>query len=385
MKMDFITNTSLSELRGEWPAPCVSLYLPTHRQHPENQQDPIRFRNLLKELEQTLGEKFSDGEISELLRQFEALGRDHEFWNHALEGLAIFGAPGLFRVFGLPRPVQERVVVADRLHTKPLRRFLQSTDRYQVLGLNLHEIKLYEGNRDAMDVLDLQTEVPGTITEALGEELTERHQTVAAYGGSGGESSAMHHGHGGRKDEADTDENRFFRAIDRAILEHHSRPSGLPLMLAALPEHHAAFRKLSRNPLLMDEGLKTYPGKLSLSELRDRAWQVFEPQYRARLAKLAGDFAVAKSQKQGLDDLAEVAAAAAAGKVGTLLIEADRQIPGRLHPGSGNPHFAPPGSSTEDDLLDDLGELVLKMGGQVVVMPAGQMPTETGAAATCRY
>ena len=28
--------------------PCLSLYQPTHRHHPDNQQDPIRFRNLLK-------------------------------------------------------------------------------------------------------------------------------------------------------------------------------------------------------------------------------------------------------------------------------------------------------------------------------------------------
>jgi hypothetical protein len=383
--MDFITNTSLSELRGDWSAPCLSLYQPTHRQHPENQQGPIRFRNLLKQLAPTLAEKYPAAERTAFLQPLEALGRDHEFWNHTLEGLAVFGAPGLFRVFGLPRPVQELVVVADSFHTKPLRRFLQSTDRYQILGLNLHEIKFYEGNRNVLAELDLQTGVPRTITEALGEELTEPHQTVASHGGTGGESTSMRHGHGGRKDEADTDEDRFFRAIDRAILEHHSHPSGLPLMLAALPEHHAAFRKLSHNPFLMDEGLKVFPGNLSLSELRDRAWQVFEPQYQARLAKLADDFAVAKSQNLGLDDLTQVAEAAVAGKVGTLLIEADRQIPGRLHPGSGNLHFAAPGSPPEDDLLDELGELVLKLGGQVVVMPASLMPTEAGAAATCRY
>ena len=46
----------------------------------------------------------------------------------------------------------------------------------------------------------------------------------------------MHHGHGGKKDEADIDAERFFRAIDRAVLEHHSRPSGPPLMLAALSD-----------------------------------------------------------------------------------------------------------------------------------------------------
>jgi hypothetical protein len=38
-----------------------------------------------------------------------------------------------------------------------------------------------------------------------------------------------------------------------------------------------------------------------------------------------------------------------------------------------------------DDLLDDLGELVAKTGGQVLVIPAEQMPGRTGLAATYRY
>jgi len=35
--------------------------------------------------------------------------------------------------------------------------------------------------------------------------------------------------------------------------------------------------------------------------------------------------------------------------------------------------------------MDDLGELVLKTGGRVVVVPADRMPTKTGAAATFRF
>ena len=38
-----------------------------------------------------------------------------------------------------------------------------------------------------------------------------------------------------------------------------------------------------------------------------------------------------------------------------------------------------------DDLLDDLGELVLKMGGQVVVVPTERMPTQTGIAAIFHF
>ncbi len=384
MKMKLLSDDLLKQLAGDHSGPCLSLYQPTHRHHPENQQDPIRFRDLMKIIERTLDENYPPVSNRALLEPFAALASDHEFWNHTMEGLAVFGAPGLFEVFGLQRAVPELTVVADTFHTKPLRRFLQSSDRYQVLGLTLREIKLFEGNRDVLDEIELAPGVPRTITDALGEELTEPHQTVASYGGTS-EGSSMRHSHGGKKDEMDIDRERFFRAVDRAVLEHHSRPSGLPLMLAALPEHHGIFQQLSQNPFLMAEGLKINPEALPINELRERAWQIAEPQYQARLAALADEFAVAKSKGLGLEELGEVGEAAVAGRVGTLLIEADRQIAGHIHTGSGDVHLTESEHSLGDDLLDDLGEEVVKKGGRVVVVPSGRMPTKTGAAAISRF
>jgi hypothetical protein len=275
--------------------------------------------------------------------------------------------------------------VADSFHTKPLRRFLQSVDRYQVLGLSLRRIQLFEGNRDALDEIDPAPGVPRTMTEALGDELTDPHSTVTSYGGVGMDSMAMHHGHGGKKDQADNDAERFFRAIDHSVLERHSRPSGLPLILAALPEHHHLFRQVSHNPFLMADGLTINPDTLPIDELRERAWHVVEPQYLAQMATLADEFAVAKSKGLGSDDLAEVAREAATGRVATLLIEADRQIAGRLDAATGRVELAGLGDPHIDDLLDDLGELVVKMGGRVLVIPSERMPGRTGLAASYRY
>jgi hypothetical protein len=73
-----LNNNYAAELLDNCNPPCLSLYQPTHRRHPDNQQDPIRFGNLVKQLEESL---------------------------------------------------------------------LQSADRYQVLGLNRHEIKLFADSR----------------------------------------------------------------------------------------------------------------------------------------------------------------------------------------------------------------------------------------------
>ncbi len=382
---NLLTTESLAGLVSVHQPPCLSLYQPTHRRHPENQQDPIRFRNLVKELEASLRQKYPAVEARSVLEPFEALAQDHDFWNHTLDGLAVLGGPTLFRVFRLQRAVGEFAVVADSFHTTPLRRLLQTVDRYQILGISLQKIRLFEGNRDALDEIDPAPGVPPTIGAALGDELTESHMTVASYGGVGQGSAPMHHGDGGRQDAVQGDAERFFRAVDRAVLEHHSRPSGLPLILAALPEHHHLFRDVSHNPFLIAEGLTVNPDTLPIEDLRKRAWQVVEPEYQVKLATLAEEFAAAKSKGLGSDDLAQVAEAAAAGRVATLLIESDRRIGGRLDGPTGRVQVADLGDPHVDDLLDDLGELVERLGGRVWVTPAERMPAHTGLAAIYRY
>jgi stalled ribosome rescue protein Dom34 len=135
----------------------------------------------------------------------------------------------------------------------------------------------------------------------------------------------------------------------------------------------------------MAEGIDINPDALPVDALRDRAWRVVEPQYHARLTGLVEEFGGAKSKGLGADELAQVAEAALAGRVATLLIEADRQVPGRIDDATGRITFDDLARPEVDDLLDDLGELVLKMGGQVVVVPAERMPTRTGIAAIYRF
>jgi hypothetical protein len=373
------------ELPKSGEAPCLSLYQPTHRHYPDNQQDPIRFRNLVKTLEQSLRQKYPAREVRSLLQPFNDLASDRDFWNHTQDGLAVLCASDQFRIYKLQRTVPDLAIVADSFHIKPLLRIVQSADRYQILGLSRGAIKLFEGNRDALDEIDPAPGVPRTIAEALGSELTEPHQTVRSFSGAGGSNVAMRHGHGGKSDEAAVDLGRFFRAVDVAILAHHSRPSRLPLLLAALPEYHGVFRKISRNPFLLSEGLKIEPDSVVIEELRELAWRVIGPGYQNRLTRLVEEFEQSKPKGLIGDHLGQIAFDAVSGRVMTLLVEADRQIPGHLDSLNGQIEFADIDHPEVDDLIDDLAELVLNKGGKVVVVPAERMPTATGAAAIYRY
>lgn len=156
-------------------------------------------------------------------------------------------------------------------------------------------------------------------------------------------------------------------------------------MLAALPEYHAPFRALTHNTQLIDAGIEVNPDALSVDELRQRAWQVMEPVYLARLDALIERFGAAHAAERGDDRLAQVAQAALEGRVRTLLVEAQRQIPGHLDAASGAPRAGEMAHPEVDDMLDDLAEQVLRTHGDVVVVPAERMPSSTGMAAIYRY
>ncbi|HEY5953548.1 MAG TPA: hypothetical protein VIT18_04235 [Terrimicrobiaceae bacterium] len=361
MKIDLLTHDFPTILRAASGPPRLSLYQPTRRQLPDHQDDQLRFQKLVKELELSLQQTYSEKEIRVLLEPFDALVNDQEFWDHTLDGLAAFAAPGFFHVFGLQRAVPELAVVAETFHTKPLWRFLQSAGRYQVLALSPERIRLLEGNRYALDEIALARGVPRTISEALGEEVREHTQV------------------------ADFLWERFFRIIDRAMLERHSEASELPLLLAALPEHQQLFHRISTNPFLAADGIAIDPDGATAEELRARAWKTIEPRYHARLEALGAEFREARTKDLGSDELAQVAKAATKGGIAALLVEADRQIPGRLDRTTGEITLDDLGDPQVDDLLDDLGDVVAERDGLVLVVPAQMMPTTTGLAAIYRH
>jgi peptide subunit release factor 1 (eRF1) len=385
-QIETLTNELLKELLLEKHEHCISLYIPTHRKHPENQQDVIRFKNLLKELKESLQKKYSEVEVKQLLQPFNLLAQDIPFWNTTKDGLAIFSTGGTLKVIRLHIPVNELVIVAGRYHTKPLRHSLQSLDRFQILSLNLDRIQLFEGNRFAVAEIELNAEIPVTLAEALGEDLSEKRSTVASYGGTGGQSSTMHHGDGGRKDQIDNDTEKFFRIISIAIDEHYSKSSGLPLILAALPEHHNLFHRVNKNPSVQKDGILLDTKSIANTKLAEMAWETMQPIYLMKLNQVKEKFLQEKENSKGSDSLEEVARAVANGRVETLLLEQNRIISGKIidaHSGSieigdlNNPEIG--------DLLDGIAELAAEKGAEVIVIPTENMPTLAGLAAIFRY
>ncbi len=363
--------------------PKVTLYVPTRRDVNHTEEDKIRFGNLLRTIEKKL-EKITDKDTKHLIASnLRNLKDDRSLWNQRLQGFCIFANVKQTVVYILQNPIREMAIVGQRFHQKPLIKDLQGLDEYQVLELDGQSYSLYEGNRTGFREIPLGEDEPKTIQDFLGDEFTESYLSQGSYGGAS--SRAMFHGHKSRKDEVDKDIERYLRLVDQHVMKHVSSVSKKPLILFALPEYHTHFRKHSRNPYLIDDGIKQSPRDLTLEELNKLAWNIIEPRYEARITKLKETYHQAMQKGRADNKIHTIAKAAVTGRVDTVLIEAYREIPGRIDTDSGR--FIAHNNALEqfEDALDDLTDIIINNGGKVHVIPEDKMPTDTGIAAIFRY
>ena len=361
----------LKPLLGGPPA-AVPVALPADfRAFPDSQQNPVRYRNLLKELKAALEQKHRRLRCGRSW-PFRAAAEDTEFWAHPQDGIAVFGAPGFFHVEKVQRPVPEIVVVNDHLYIKPLVRVFQSEDTYQILALDREEVKLYQGNRYVLDEIVMAPSVPRTIEEALG------------HGHAAGRRAERHAGPGPRRPRGRVRFTATARRPTRcgstssassASSTAQYRSAFQAFGAAADPRRAArispAFRDISHNPYLLDEGIHQNIRRLMRrEELREEAWRLMEPRYHARLQQLLdmlsrGASARARHRRSHACGRSSrpTAAWARCSSKRTGASRAHR----RPHAAAGGPRRARRG-----DILDDLAERVLKTGGQVIVGAARQ-------------
>jgi len=392
--------------------PCLSLYQPTHRNVPGNTVDLPAFTHLVEALELGLAATHGGREIERLLRPFRLLAADRTMWEHTRDGLAVLAAAGRARVFLLQRDVLPLAMVATRFHTMPLIRAATALDRCDVLALTSRTARVHAGRiwhdprGSAAERLDPVPLVPGPGREpvlelrrddAVTAETLEPHRVKHGTGPAGRASTAfVHGGFGSKHDDVDRDTGIFLRHVDRVVHEQVSRPSGLPLVLVCQGRLAATFRGLSANPLLVDEHVDLDPHLVAADALAAAVVPVFARVREARIAREVRGFEQARDHDRGSGDLADVARAAVAGQVATLLVEADRFESGRLDRGTGAVEFdgGVPGdlSRTGDrpaaggeDIVGAVAETVLATGGTVVTLARIAMPTESGVAAIYRY
>jgi hypothetical protein len=386
--MDVLSRDELRNLIEQPAGPCVSLFLPIERAEPTRQQNPIRLENLLHQAEERLVARgLHAAAAHDMLAPAYQLIEDRSFWAHQADGLVVFAAAELFRVYRLPLALEELVVVDAHIHITPLLRLLSGDGQFYVLTLGLGGVRLFQGTQYGLSPVTLHG-VPASLQDALKyDEFAKQPQFHPGVPGSGGERGAIFHGQGARDDRVAKEETlHYFQQVERGVA-HALRDEHAPLLLASLAYLLPIYRAANTYAQLVEDAIAVNPDDLSLEELHARAWALVAPHFERARAAAVERYHMLRGTKVALATsyVRAIIPAAYDGRVDTLFLASGQRQWGIFDPSSGELAVHADAGSRDAELLNLAALQTMGHGGVVYAVAPEQIPDAAPLAAILRY
>jgi len=352
----------------------------------ETQEDPIRLKNLLRRAEEQLVESgLRAPQAKKLLEPAQALVSDTMFWSHQEEGLAAFLSGEQCTVYRLPSSFEEKVVVGDRFHLKPLLPLVSGDGKFYVLALSQNQVRLLRGTRFSVSEMDLEG-IPANLAEALKYDNPEKQLQfhTKTSGTRGGRRAAIFHGQGEGTDDAKDNILRYFRQVSTGLKEYLNGEHS-PLVIAGVGYLLPIFREANSYQYLLEGGIEGNPDKLTPEDLHHKAWSLVEPHYRKAEEKAIDRYQEAAGKGRTCEEIPGIVTAAHGGKVETLFVALDHPVWGTFDAGEETVSVHEKAEPGDEDLLDRAALETLARGGAVYALPAERVPGETPISALFRY
>jgi len=216
----------LEILQGQAQYPSITITLPTHRTFPEKEKDPVRVKNLIREVEDRLLQEYEARDIQDIMQKLWDLADsiDH---NHNLEGMMIIANREVAKVYKLPTRLEEKVTVAEDFLVRDLLLAQSRVQSYWVLTLAENPTRLFHADNDQLQ------EVQDYGFPFVNEDPGTRMTLDTRYG---------------TKPDSERDEHLriFFRNID-AGLKQALDLEDLPVVLLGVDKNLGFFKEVAQN------------------------------------------------------------------------------------------------------------------------------------------
>lgn len=387
--MDIFSKDDLKILVNAQTVGCISIsiYMPTVKPgRVEVQQNPSRFKNLLRDAEERLVKMGLRGpEAERYLKPARSLLDDNAFWVDMSDGLAVFLSKDFFRRYRLPVQFPERVTAAERFQVKPLLPMLSVDGRFYVMAVSPKAIRLLQGTQFGFDELDIAGKVPRSLAEALRFEEGNRDRQLQHHtrvGGAGLGGATIAHG----DDIDDTKENllRYFYLVDRSLQREFLHEETAPLVIVGVDYLFPIYKEANTYANLLDTSVEGSPDKMSSLELHKLAAKIVQPYFGKRqdeARQLYQKFLGGRST----DKLAKIVSESYHGRVYILFVAADQQKWGTYDSSADKVAIHSKEEACDIDLLDFVAAQTLAHRGEVYALETDKLPSEEPAAAVLRY
>ncbi len=387
--MDILTRKKFEELINSEEEWCISIYMPTCRMGSDIKQNPIRYKQCIREAEDKLFNMgLNKSDVGNILRSASDLIDETKFWQNQTEGLAIFITPEEINYYHLPFEVKEQVVIADKFYTKPLLPLFTTDGQFYILALSKNEVRLFKASRQMVKEIVMH-DAPRSVEDMKVDDDPRTKLQMRTSSPVGSNQLVYNTASQGQGNENDFNKNeltRYFRAIDEALNKVH-KGDNIPLILAGVEYLIPIYKEISKHPNIVDEFIKGNPETLYGDDLQKLAWEIMEPKF-LKIQELAeAKYNQFSGQKNGLSSksLKKILSQAYNGQVETLFIADGVHQWGKFDVDTNKVEFHEEEKVDNEDLIDRAATLTISRGGTVYVVDPDQVPDGSTVAAVLRY
>jgi hypothetical protein len=314
---DFLTSAE--------PGLRLSLYLPFIKSWREPLEDKILLRDLRREARASLENHFASASERESLQApIDALLADPDASRLAGEGMAIFAAEGKALAMLLPHAPAPSVLVDRRFRLQGILPQMFGRDRYCLLGLSQHAVRLWDCDGVAMIPISLDgldTDIRSTLHFEDAQRQASLHTNSSGHHGMG-RGDAAHSGAGpGKGKDIKAEIETFFRQIDHGIQARLPGP-GRPLLIAGVEFLLPIYRKVNTYKGLLPSEIPGNPESSgSLADLHARANALVRERERSDSNQAMGTYLENLARARSCAGYTDTVTCAAQGRLTHLFVE----------------------------------------------------------------
>ncbi|SJM71574.1 AOC03_06830 family ribosome hibernation factor [Psychrobacter piechaudii] len=367
---------TLKSLREITAKPAVSIFVKTHRKHPDNEQDPIALKNQLKIAEERITDEYDKNTAATILEKIHAKTDDLNH-NYNLDTLAIFASTDDVQVIRFPFDAKERVIVDERFATRDLIRDMASAVHYYVVVLGRDHARLIEAaNNRVVKEFDQNDEAQKNM-----ENIPFPIENNSLYKtGDGGSDRSANNENSYLKE--------YFNRVDKSVQELWGEHR-MPLVIVGDNRNISYYKEVCDRPenIIGAVSNVTDLEEGSAQHIVDGVQEAVE-EYRTTLHKEAlGEIDKARGADMLRTDLQEIYRSAFQGAGETLYLRKGYMQPAKIDEKAQTLVLAddPAAEGVTDDAVSDIIEHVIHNGGKVVFMPQDIMGDDLPIALVTRY
>lgn len=291
--------------------PKISLFMPAHPANPDNRQDPIVFKNLLREAEEKAKEY---PELQPVLEELGQLQKNTLFWNQAKGGIGVLAAPGFTNIYHLNYPVSSMVKVGDSFHFLPLLRHLEEEEEIYVADLGRSRLRLYH-----YDGQTLRQVKPEGLEEEFTDLFDDNDPTAHGSPVNYSTMSGSYHAGETKADELKKEREKYFRYLDTAF-QKLNRGKPTAFLLAGTVETVAHFREFAKGDFYLEEAIEKPLDSLSPNQVTETIEKILESRKKERYQSTEDLASRSLRENRAESDLAKISRMAQEGRVAELLV-----------------------------------------------------------------